>query len=94
KFLKNICKPLTFHANSVIILMYSDDGTDCTRNVTERKRLVRAFTLRTGATPELLRENGAYFCVKDSEERDVSLLNLGGTTRAFVPFGGGGFFNS
>ena len=48
--------------------------------------------MRTGAAPELLRENEAYFCVKDAEEREVSLLNLGGTTRAFVPFGGGGVF--
>ena len=48
--------------------------------------------MQTGANQELLRENGAYICVKDAEERDNSLLNLGGTTRAFVPFGGGGVF--
>ena len=46
----------------------------------------------TGAPPELLLETKAYFCVKDNEERDKSLLNLGGTTRAFVPFGGGAFY--
>ena len=41
--------------------MYSIDGIDCLQGVSERKRLVRAFTLKMGAAPELLRKTAAFF---------------------------------
>ena len=54
---------------------------------------MRASVCAAGAIRELLRETGAYFCVKENEGGDVP-LNLGGTTRAFVPLAAGLFLLS
>ena len=38
------------------------------------------------------RRNAAYSALRSKRKEQYALLNLGGTTRAFVPFGGGAFF--
>ena len=91
KFEKISLKALTFVSNSVIILMYSVDGIDC----------IAAFQRKSGRC-ELLRKvqvlplsffgkPGRISALKKSEGKAFAFSNLGGTTRAFVPFGGGAF---
>ena len=85
-------KPLTIGAEWTIITVYGIDGIDRYRHGAERERKVRAPACGAGAAPEPLRETGACSALRRMRKGQLVLLNLGGTTKAFVPFGGGGVF--
>ena len=57
--------------------MYSGDGIDCWEMIAERRRLVKVFIIKAGASPEHLRETGAQFSVMDIEGGAFSFSEYG-----------------
>lgn len=65
-FYEKIYKPIDFlRKQRYNIKCIALTGLTVYMRSSEKRRLVRAFIRRAGATPELLREIGAYFCVKE-----------------------------